>query len=186
MALVSIPPSPHTLGSMANRRIPLSSVPNAENSPFRAVALAASKRSRLQSTSAEEKRYDDPPPAKKHIVEINPSNPRTPPPRKQPPSAEGRIFNKRPQDSQLAAFDRKLLATKDRVVDAKVAKNERVSDEPMDNLRQWQKHWKKVFPSFVFYFESVPEDSRRQYSKQLHVFGAVSLPCYFSTPSVSL
>ncbi|MCJ1417364.1 hypothetical protein MMC32_003707 [Xylographa parallela] len=157
---------------MANRRVPLSSVPNAGNSPFRAVALAASKRSRLQSICTEEKRYDVPPPAKKQIVEINPSVPRTPPPRKQPHSTEGRVFNKRPQDSQLTAFDRKLLAVKDRIIDAKVTKIERVSDEPMDTLRQWQNHYKKAFPSFVFYFESVPEDSRRQYSKQLHIFGA--------------
>ncbi|MCJ1392903.1 hypothetical protein MMC18_005775 [Xylographa bjoerkii] len=156
---------------MANRRVPLSSVPNAGNSPFRAVALAASKRSRIQSTSVEEKRYDDPPPTKKQIVEIDPSVPRTPA-RKQLPSVEGRVFNKRPQDSQLTAFDRKLLAVKDRAVDAKVTKNERVLDEPMDTLRQWQNHYKKAFPSFVFYFESVPEDSRRQYSKQLHTFGA--------------
>ena len=174
MALVSMPPSPHTIGSMANRRVPLSSVPNAGNSPFRAVALAASKRSRLQSICAEEKGYHDPPPAKKQIVEINPSVPRTPPPRKQPHGAEGRVFNKRPQESQLTAFDRKLLAVKDRTIDAKVTKNERVSDETMDTLRQWQHHYKKAFPSFVFYFESVPEDSRRQYSKQLHIFGAVS------------
>ena len=174
MALVSMPPSPHTIGSMANRRVPLSSVPNAGNSPFRAVALAASKRSRLQSICSEEKRYDVPPPAKKQIVEINPSVPRTPPPRKQPHSTEGRVFNKRPHDSQLTAFDRKLLAVKDRIIDAKVTKIERVSDEPMDTLRQWQNHYKKAFPSFVFYFESVPEDSRRQYSKQLHIFGAVS------------
>ncbi|MCJ1404101.1 hypothetical protein MMC11_007326 [Xylographa trunciseda] len=157
---------------MASRRVPLSSVPNAGNSPFRAVALAASKRSRLQSTNTEEKRYDDPPPNKKHIVEINPSVPRTPPPRRQQPSAEGRVFNGRPQDSQLTAFDRKLLAVKDRAADAKVAKSEKVLDEPMDTLRQWQNHYKKAFPSFVFYFESVPEDSRRQYSKQLHTFGA--------------
>ncbi|MCJ1382373.1 hypothetical protein MMC17_005486 [Xylographa soralifera] len=157
---------------MANRRVPLSSVPNAGNSPFRAVAIAASKRSRLQSICAEEKRYDGPPPAKKQIVEISPSIPRTPPPRKQPQNTEGQVFNKRPQDSQLTAFDRKLLAVKERAIDAKVVKSERVSDEPMDTLRQWQNHYKRAFPSFVFYFESVPEDSRRQYSKQLHIFGA--------------
>ena len=172
MAAVSIPPSPHAIGSMASRRVPLSNVPNAANSPFRAVAVAASKRVRSQPNATEDIPYDEPPPAKKQIIEVERSVPRTPPPRKQP--TEGRVFNRRPIDTQLTAFDRKLLAVKDRTVHGRGVKIERNGDEPLDTLRQWQKHYRKVFPSFVFYFESVPEDARRQCSRHLHAFGAVS------------
>lgn len=174
MAAVSIPPSPHTLSKMANRRVPLSSIPNAANSPFRAVALAASNRSRIQANNAEDGSHDEAPPAKKHIVEVNRSNPRTPPPRRQVQPVEGRVFNRRPQDSQLTDFDKKLLAVKDKAAQGKDVKSERVPNEVMDNLRQWQKHYTKVFPSFVFYFESVSDEARKQCTKQLYTFGAVS------------
>jgi regulatory subunit for Cdc7p protein kinase len=178
MAAVSIPPSPHVLGAMTTRRVPLSNVPNAANSPFRAIQAAASKRSRAQVNALETNLYDEPPPAKKQIIEVEQPIPRTPPPRKQPQATEGRVFNKRPTDSQLTAFDRKLLAAKERTAPARVIKDEKVPDE-QEMLRQWQRHYRRVFPDFVFYFESVPEDARRQYSRQLHAFGAVCL-CHSS------
>ena len=159
---------------MASRRVPLSNVPNAANSPFRAVAVAASKRARSQANVTEEIPYDEPPPAKKQIIEVERAVPRTPPPRKQPQPTEGRVLNRRPIDTQLSAFDRKLLAVKDKTVHGRGARIERNGDESLDTLRQWQKHYRKVFPSFVFYFESVPEDARRQCSRHLHAFGAVS------------
>jgi regulatory subunit for Cdc7p protein kinase len=161
---------------MASRRVPLSTVPNAANSPVRAIAVAASKRSRPQAGTQEDNVYDGPPPAKKQIIELNFSQPRTPPPRKPLLPTESKVFSKRPIESQLTAFDRRLLAAKDRSVREQVEQTETAADEPYDTLRQWQKHYRKAFPSFVFYFESVNEEARRQYSKRLHAFGAVSLP----------
>ncbi|MCJ1477812.1 hypothetical protein MMC13_006485 [Lambiella insularis] len=157
---------------MANRRVPLSNVPNAANSPFRAVALAASKRSRMQVGSAEGGSHDEAPPAKKQIVEVNRANPRTPPPRKQLQSVEGRGFSRRPQESQLTNFDKKLLAVKDKAVHGKDVTTERAADETLEHLRQWQRHYTKVFPTFVFYFESVPDEARKQCTKHLGTFGA--------------
>ena len=173
MAAVSIPPSPHTVGTMTSRRVPLSNVPNAANSPVRAVAAAASKRSRPLDF-AREITYGQPPPAKKQIVEVEESEPRTPPSRRQVLSRDGAIFNRRTYDAQPTAFDKKLLAVKDKAAPGRVSRQERVAEETLESVRQWQKHYRKAFPNFVFYFEGIPEDSRKQISRQVSHFGAVS------------
>lgn len=168
MAAVSIPPSPHRIGITTNRRVPLSNIPHAANSPFRAVAAAASKRAR---SLADETSDGQPPPTKKQAVEEKDSNPRTPPPRRH---LEGRILSRRVLEPQPTAFSRKLLAAKDRASGNHNLGNGTTVDEPLESLRQWQKHYRKVFPSFVFYFESVPDDARRQCLRQLAAFSAVS------------
>jgi len=159
---------------MTTRRVPLSNVPNAANSPFRAIQAAASKRSRAQANVLEENIYDEPPPHKKQVIEFGQPIPRTPPPRKQSQVAEGRVFNKKPTDSHLTAFDQKLLPAKDKTAPAHVVKDDKVQDE-QEMLRQWQKHYRRAFPDFVFYFESVPEDARRHCSRHLHALGAVGV-----------
>ena len=174
MAAVSIPPSPYTIGTMTNRRIPLSSVPHAANSPVRAVAAAASKRSRPLDF-AQEVTYGHPPPAKKHIIEVKESQPRTPPPRRQSSAKEGAVFNRGPSGAQLTAFDKKLLAVKDNPAPTKPPRQETVVEESLESVRQWQRHYRKAFPNFVFYFESIPDESRKQISRQIAHFGAVSL-----------
>ena len=174
MALVSIPPSPHTLGIMSNRRIPLANVPNVANSPFRAVAAAASKRSRSQNTTQEDLAYGEPPPAKKQIIEAGESTLRTPPRRQIPQNGEGRMFNRRPANSQITAFERRLLAVKERQAQQKPAKQEKGANEDLETIRQWQEHYRRVFPRLVIYFESVPDDVRVRCSKQVVALGAVS------------
>lgn len=45
----------------------------------------------------------------------------------------------------------------------------------IEKIKAWQAHYRKVFPTFVFYFESLPEDSSAvRYQKQVHALGAVS------------
>ena len=183
MAAVAIPHSPYTIGTMTNRRIPLSSVPNAANSPVRAVAAAASKRSRPLDF-AREITYGQPPPAKKHIIEVKETQPRTPPPRRQLPAKEGAIFNRGPNGAQLTAFDKKLLAVKDNPAPAKPPRQEK-AEESLESVRQWQRHYRKAFPNFVFYFESIPDESRKHISRQIAHFGAVS-PLHSSTYLVVL
>ena len=174
MALVSISPSPHTLGTMSNRRVPLANVHNAANSPFRAVAAVASKRSRSQNTTHEDLGCDELRPAKKQIIEVAHSVVRTPPRRQIPQHAEGRVFNKRPANSQITAFEKKLLAAKERQTQPNPARQEKALNENLESIRQWQRHYRRVFPQFVFYFESVPDDVRIRYSKQVLALGAVS------------
>lgn len=43
------------------------------------------------------------------------------------------------------------------------------------NIRAWQKHYRSVFPSFVFFFENVPQDCIVRAQRHINTLGAVSL-----------
>ena len=116
---------------------------------------------------------------KKKLVEVEDPAPRTPT-RKHGLFAEGRVFNKRPANSQVTAFERKLLAVKDQSVSSKSAKNEKQTDTNLETVRQWQEHYRNAFPSFVFYFESIPEEARRSCARKIVGLGAVRLDIYSS------
>jgi len=157
---------------MSNRRAPLSSIPNAANSPYRTVAAAASKRSRVEAGLQEDLIYDGQNPTKRQALETRTSTFRTPP-RKQPLLAAGDgLFGKRSQNKKPTAFERKLLAAKDVQEPQKI---ERPAGEALEGIRTWQKHYRRVFPMFVFYFESVPDDVRSRCARQIRSLGAVSL-----------
>lgn len=179
MAAILLSPLPHNLSTMSSRRVPLSSNPNAVNSPYRSVAAAASKQKRSYATVQREEAYGQPPPAKKQMLD-NCQTLRTPP-RQQAnlAPAEGRVFTRKPNASQQSAFERKLVAVRERPQQAHqtVTKTEKTSEENLETIRQWQKHYRKIFPTFVFYFESVPEDVRVKYTKQVIALGAVRTTC---------
>ncbi|KAL1954191.1 hypothetical protein VTO42DRAFT_1547 [Malbranchea cinnamomea] len=42
----------------------------------------------------------------------------------------------------------------------------------IESIRLWQKYYRKVFPSFVFYFENIPDDTRYKFSRQIAALGA--------------
>jgi regulatory subunit for Cdc7p protein kinase len=173
MAAISIPPSPHDLSNMSTRRAPLSSNPNAVNSPFRHAAAAASKQKRSYATIQREEAYGQPPPAKKQMLD-NYQSLRTPPrPQSTQLSVEGRVFTRRSNASQQTSFERKCVAAREKSQQT-VTKADKASEENLETIRQWQKHYRKVFPNCVFYFESVPEDLRIKYTKQVLSLGAVS------------
>ncbi|KAI9709667.1 MAG: hypothetical protein M1812_007645 [Candelaria pacifica] len=161
---------------MSGRRAPLADIRNAANSPYRAVAAAA-KRSRSHSSVQRELPYSQAPPAKRQMLEVDQSNLRTPPRQQTLEATEGRVFNKRPTGSQPTAFERKLHAARDAQTQRKAAavaaaKNEQVTTENLENVRQWQRHYRRVFPHYVFYFESLPEEARSKCSKQINALGA--------------
>ncbi|KAL8650261.1 MAG: hypothetical protein Q9210_003932 [Variospora velana] len=163
---------------MSNRRAPLTSVPNAVNSPYR-VPAAATKRSR-QQLDQENVGYDQQPVAKRIATANGRLCPRTPPQKQSLQQAEARVFGKRPGNVQPTAFERRLLAAKEKKAlevqearqEQRVERPNRVPIEPLQGIRQWQKHYRKVFPTFVFYFESVSDETRARYSKFIRVFGA--------------
>ncbi|KAL8762923.1 MAG: hypothetical protein Q9184_001145 [Pyrenodesmia sp. 2 TL-2023] len=163
---------------MSNRRAPLSSVPNAVNSPYR-VSAATTKRSR-QQLDQEDIGYDQQPLAKKVATANGRLYPRTPPRRQGLQQAEARVFGKRPGNAQPTAFELKLLEAKEKKAleshgagqEQRVERPSRVAGEPFEGIRQWQKHYRKVFPTFVFYFESVSDEMRARYSKFIRAFGA--------------
>ena len=188
MAAVSISPLPHSLSAMSGRRVPLTSNPNAVNSPYRAVAAAASKQKRSYATIQREEAYGQPPPAKKQMLESH--QPLRTPPRQQSiqSSAEGRLFTRKSNAPQQSAFERKCVAVRDKPQQT-VTKAEKPTGENLDTIRQWQKHYRKILPTFVFYFESfesIPEDVRLKYTKQVIALGAVSCGSCISRYEVML
>lgn len=173
MAAVSLSPVANSLSAMTGRRVPLSSNPNAVNSPYRAVTTAAAKQKRSHATAQREDSYGGQPPAKKQMLD---SQARTPPRHQSTQaSAEGRVFTRRPNASQPTVFERNCVAASQRPTQqAAPRKVEKPSDEGLESIRQWQRHIRRTFPRFVFYFESVSEDSRLKCTKQVTALGAVS------------
>ena len=166
MAAVSIPPSPHAIGIMAGGRAPLSNLPNGGNSPFRPFT-APNKRLRSHSNVENEPAHEQSaPPKKKQVVERDKPLPCTPKKQIQP------AITKR----QDVAAERKVLLAKERQIVGRASKQENTEaeDRSLETIRQWQRYYRRVFPSYVFYFESVPEDSRRQCLRSIFALGAVS------------
>jgi regulatory subunit for Cdc7p protein kinase len=94
--------------------------------------------------------------------------PTTPRRRVPPLTAEGRVFERGSTTAQPTDFHKKLIASR------KEAERPTV-DTADSTIRAWQKHYRKVFPDFVFYFDSVPDDVRVKFCKQITSLGAVSL-----------
>ncbi|KAJ5720431.1 uncharacterized protein N7483_008365 [Penicillium malachiteum] len=170
MAAVLIPPSPQTSLNMSSRR-PLANVPNATNSPHRTVTLPAK---RVRSTQLEIP-YGQPPP-KKQVMEAAEQESRSPTRSRSTvqQSNESKLFARRSNNANPSAFEKKLVAARDKERQslAKGTKGEKPSADTLDTIRQWQRHYRKAFPSFVFYFDSIPEDVRRKFSRQVIALGA--------------
>ena len=182
MAAVAISPAQYQLGIMSNRRAPLSSVPNAVNSPFRApVGVAAGAKRTRRQVDQEDIPYDQEPPAKRSATAIARPVPRTPPQKQSLQQAEARVFGKRAGNAQPTAFEQRLLRarqqtqpeTQDRGLEQRVERS-RNANETFEGIRQWQKHYRKVFPTFVFYFEGIAEEKKALHVRFIRAFGAVS------------
>ncbi|KAB8227518.1 protein serine/threonine kinase activating protein nimO [Aspergillus alliaceus] len=171
MAAVFIPPSPQTSLNMSTRR-PLANVPNATNSPHRA-GLVPAKRPRTTHAPLDIS-YGQPPPKKQVVdgVEGDARSPTRTRPSFQNP--DSKLFARRPNNTQPSAFERKLVAVRDkeRQPQLRASRHERPSAETIDSIRQWQRHYRKAFPQFVFYFDSIPEELRSKCSRQVLALGA--------------
>ncbi|KAJ5686376.1 hypothetical protein N7536_008995 [Penicillium majusculum] len=166
MATVFVPPSPRNSMAMATRR-PLANVPNATNSPHRAGLLPV-KRARSNQMEIP---YGQPPP-KKQVMENTEYETRTT--TCQNTNTESKLFARRSNNGNPSAFEKKLVAAreKERQPLVKHVKAEKAPADTMDSIRQWQRHYRKAFPQFVFYFDSIPEDVRRRFSRQVIALGA--------------
>ena len=110
------------------------------------------------------------PPQKKQVVEkdVHEDGPITPRRRVPPSTAEGRVFERGSRTAQPTEFHKKLIASKNEA--------ERPTVETADTtIRAWQKHYRRVFPTFVFYFDGVSDDVRMRYSRQISSLGAVRI-----------
>lgn len=199
MAAVSVITSSHTQASMSTRRVPLGNNTNAANSPFRGnVTEVGTKSKRSHATIEREQSYGTQPPTKRRTsvvdVENRRENTHTPPRRPNATDAlENHVFSRRAH-AQPTAFVRKLEdarneATRRRPVNAAaqqaqraeahaIAKAERIvekaAEDNLETIRKWQRHYRKVFPTMVFYFDSVPDHLRDEVATQVISLGAVS------------
>lgn len=184
------PPSP---ASVTSRRVPLEPLSNAVNANYQ------TKRSRSQSISQQrEGNHPEKPPVKKQLFEapeLSQPIPRTPvqnradsrvmPPRRgtnrvrtvggSPP-----LFNPLATSQQLQR--RAGVALGGALEGESRPKNSTqaytaTTAEGVEKMRAWKAHYRKVFPTMVFYFESGTEDTVAACVKQAHNLGAVCIQC---------
>ncbi|GLI76336.1 Cdc7p-Dbf4p kinase complex regulatory subunit [Penicillium ochrochloron] len=150
---------------MSTRR-PLANVPNATNSPHRA-GLVPAKRARSGQIEIP---FGQPPPKKQVMDAVEQDRSRL----IVHQNTESKLFARRSNNANPSAFEKKLVAAreKERIPQPKGSRNEKPSADTMDTIRQWQRHYRKAFPQFVFYFDSIPEDVRRKFSRQVVALGA--------------
>ncbi|KAL4780426.1 Dfp1/Him1, central region-domain-containing protein [Aspergillus varians] len=157
---------------MSTRR-PLANVPNATNSPHR-VGLVPAKRPRATNAHIDIP-YGQPPP-KKQVVEGAGADTQSTSQTKVSSTLQGmdsKLFTRRSNNAQPSAFEKKLVAARDkeRQPQSKGTKQEKPPTENI-SIRQWQRHYRKAFPHFVFYFDAVPIDVRSKCSRQVIALGA--------------
>lgn len=162
VAISPVPPPPFP---MATRRVPLANVPNAVNSPRR----AAGPTKRPRSAFEDKEDYGNSPVKKKQIIDLTEESHKRSLVTAVDESA-GRIFNSATTRAAQNAFTRRLAALKSTKVEEKQERTTHADDE---TIRQWKRHYRKVFPQFVFYFESIPEDVTQRMSRQILTLGAV-------------
>ncbi|KAH8601185.1 Dfp1/Him1, central region-domain-containing protein [Bisporella sp. PMI_857] len=159
---------------MSNRRVALSNNPNAANSPYRQAVAAgvASKQKRSYATIQREENYGQPPPAKKQMLDAEQSL-RTPPRQQSSQySAEGRAVTRHVNPSQSSLNQTRVPVRERPLKRTVIQRATRESQETTESVLAWQKHYKKVFPTYVFYFETVSDDVRHKYAKQVVSLGA--------------
>lgn len=163
---------------MSTRR-PLANVPNATNSPRRAPLLTG-KRAH-PGISQNEGGYYYEPPLKKQVLDYGDTTARTLFQKPTSQVQDSKLFARK-SNAPTSAFEKKLAAARDKgdqpiQSSFKVAKDAKtgMTTADVENIRMWQKYYRKVFPTFVFYFESIPDDARYKASRQIAALGAVSL-----------
>lgn len=180
MAAVFVAPSPRTSLNMSTRR-PLANVPNATNSPHRA-GLVPAKRARSGQIEIP---YGQPP-SKKQVMDTVEQDTRSPTRSRSTAhhGTESKLFTRRSNNAIPSAFEKKLVAAREKERQAQLKKNEK--PDTLDTIRVWQRHYRKAFPQFVFYFDSIPEDVRRRLCRQVVALGAVSVHCRIVFCSASI
>ncbi|KAF9632766.1 BRCT domain-containing protein [Lasiodiplodia theobromae] len=145
----------------SSRRVPLASVPNATNSPCRPNAATATKRPRSHASEQRDAAYAGQPPAKKLYLGENDVD------------ARRQTLLKNAGHTPASAVHKKLEAARDTKSSQKPAdRPQKTLPDNYETIRQWQKHYRKVFPQYVFYFENTPADARARATKQILALGA--------------
>lgn len=171
MATVEASPGHHPPFSMTTRRAPLANNPNAINSPSRPpVSL---KRPRPYDKAERDVDTTRSPTKKRLLLDTG-----TVPLRKihSRDDSDSRIFNGR--DGEPTPFHQKLVATKNErshgtTHTVEPRKEGHATDA--ETIKQWRRHYRRIFPQFVFYFENLPPDFCSRAKRQLRELDAVCL-----------
>ncbi|KAK3350031.1 Dfp1/Him1, central region-domain-containing protein [Lasiosphaeria hispida] len=146
---------------MSTRRLPLSSNPNAANSPMRnsAALFQANKKIRSHAELMREEAYGQPPPAKRQMIDHGLQRTTGSPTRARPSKTivhrgTARIAIAAPPERETPVSQYKP------------------SGKELENIRQWQTQIRARFPKMVFYFESIPDEQRSKLAKQVTQLGA--------------
>jgi regulatory subunit for Cdc7p protein kinase len=143
---------------MSNRRMPLANLGNATNSPLRATAVGG-KRQRSHASEQRDVFYGQPA-QKKQIIEVD--------------DAEARRHGLvRRTGAPQTALTRKLEAARETKIAPKQVQR---TQNDLDTIRQWQKHYKRLFPQFVFYFDSVSATQKDKIMSRAQILGSVCRP----------
>ena len=161
-------------------------MPNAVNSPFRTSQTVAGKRTRGQLG---ENVYGQPP-AKKQLLEANNEGGENVDPLKSTGATvisndklDEPFSTKRTSTAPPTAFERKLASVREKKPAPQTQQHQQlqradrshtIKGDNLENVRQWQRHYRRQFPQFVFYFDSVPDDVRQKAIRQVRSLGAVS------------
>ena len=178
----------------AGRRVPLSAIPNANNNalPLNGVIAGTGaggnnptgiKRTRSHAGEQRELPYNNHnnntnqnplPPAKRLMIDGDRgslgsriTSSRKPNAGSKPPNS----FQKKLEALQVTKQTQSQRLPPAAVTGETMQKH---TDESLENIRLWQRHYKKAFPQFVFYFENIPEEQRSRVSRQVLSLGAVS------------
>jgi regulatory subunit for Cdc7p protein kinase len=141
-------------GVPAPSRAPLRDAPSAVlNSPLRgaSTAVVGSKRARHESTDLRDPTYENGPHAKKMAA----------------------LFDETAQRRAAAQNPRRVDVARPRPRPQQEQAAEAVKQQTAEAVKQWQRHYRKVFPTMVFYFESVSRDQMYKLSGQVKALGAV-------------
>ncbi|KAI5778381.1 Dfp1/Him1, central region-domain-containing protein [Geopyxis carbonaria] len=166
-----------------SRRPPLTNLPNAVNSPYQ-ITTTTSKRSRSQSGVNRDISYGQPPskkqavhrdvsygqPSKKQVTESI----RTPV-RRSVGVADGRVGPPKRTTVRTRPAAGGPPAFADIGQQRKPPPRTTTEVQQQDNLetiRAWQRHYRKAFPTYIFFFESIPHDVISKAQKHISHLGA--------------
>ncbi|KAL2260583.1 hypothetical protein VTK26DRAFT_5347 [Humicola hyalothermophila] len=145
--------------STTTRRVPLSSNPNAANSPMRASSVAAlqgTKKSRSHADMLREEAYGQPPPAKRLMIDRGVASPT-------------RVKTTRTVVHRSASRATGGASTTQKPSQASLPK---ATEKEIEMMQQWHTNTRAAFPKMVFYFESIPDEQRARLAKQVAQLGA--------------
>jgi regulatory subunit for Cdc7p protein kinase len=153
---------------MSNRRMPLANLGNATNSPLRPAAAVGGKRQRSHASEQRDIFYGQPP-QKKHIIEVD--------------DAEARRHGLvRRTGAPQTALTRKLEAARETKVPPKQPQRAtQASANDVSTIIAWIRHYKKLFPQFIFYFDNVSSVHKDKIMSKAQILGSVRR----ATPAVS-